>query len=338
MEALVAHLRAKNVRVWTYGGAKPDDPGVPVRFITHRRLGTLWALFAEGRNARILDASHFHLEYPNAVLLPVWLLLKRLLGFEWYKNVHDGSLPRRFPTFSPRQRRLFYSGVKAVDHFVVVSEDLKRWLRDDINVRQPITVIPGLLPNSRDARDGRVSSRTEELIKPYMAHRKRVCSIGVFFPSYGFNDVAKAVEQLRAQTKEDIGLILVDGGFVRDEQYRSETLHGRNWITVLEEVPNPELYGILKRSDVFVRAFADESYGIARIEAIWSGLPVVATRAGETRGMLLYDFGNEEELIGQLNTALFNPASTDIAVWADRYRREAEENLQALMKLLRVAH
>src|SRR6267378_7320314 len=97
MKALVAQLNGPNVRVWTYGGAKPDDPDI--RFIAHRRLGTLWALIAEGRKARILDASHFHLEYPNALLLPGWLVLKKLLGFEWYKNVLDGSLPRRYPQF-----------------------------------------------------------------------------------------------------------------------------------------------------------------------------------------------------------------------------------------------
>ncbi|HEX9629431.1 MAG TPA: hypothetical protein VF961_05380, partial [Pyrinomonadaceae bacterium] len=70
MKALVAHLRAPNVRVWTYGGAKPKDKSI--RFIAHRKLGTLGALLAEARNARILDATHFHLEYPNPLLLPVW--------------------------------------------------------------------------------------------------------------------------------------------------------------------------------------------------------------------------------------------------------------------------
>jgi glycosyltransferase involved in cell wall biosynthesis len=129
----------------------------------------------------------------------------------------------------------------------------------------------------------------------------------------------------------------LDGAFVRDEQYRNETLRGRDWITVLEKVPNPELYEILKRSNVFVRAFADESYGIARIEAIWSGIPVVATRAGETRGMLLYDFGNEEELVSQLHAALFDSVAKDIGFWADRYHREAEENLQAVARVLGVA-
>jgi glycosyltransferase involved in cell wall biosynthesis len=162
----------------------------------------------------------------------------------------------------------------------------------------------------------------------------RVCSIGVFYPSYGFHDVAAAVEELRQRTGKDIGLLLLDGRFVRDEQYREEVLSDREWITVLEEVSHQEVYEILKRSDVFVRAFADESYGISRIEALWSGTPVIATRAGETRGMMLYDFGDVEQLVNQLQSVLLYPAYEEPNPWAARYRQEAEDNLQTLVRVL----
>jgi glycogen synthase len=334
MKALVAQLRAGNVSVWTYGGAKPADKSI--RFIPHRKLGTLWALIAEGRNARILDASHFHLEYPNPLLLPVWLGLKRFLHFEWYKNVLDGSLPKRYPQFGVLRRWLFHRALNAVDEFVVVSEDLRRWLKDEVKARQPITVIPCLLPALPTNGSSKLSSATEELIKPYLVHDKRVCSIGVFFPSYGFRDVAEAVEALRERTGKDIGLVLLDGSFVCDEHYREEVLFDRDWITVLEKVPNAEAYQILKQSDVFVRAFADESYGISRIEALWCGLPVIATRAGETRGMLLYDFGDVEQLISQLQAVLTYPGLEQKNPWAARYRQEAEKNLLSLARILGV--
>jgi len=332
MKALVARLRGPNVRVWTYGGVRPNDKSI--RFIAHRRLGTLWALLAEGRNSRVLDTSHFHLEYPNPLLLPVWLVLKCLLRFEWYKNILDGSLPKRYPDFSLPQRWLFQRAVNAVDEFVVVSEDLRRWLQEEIKVQQPITVIPCLLPAAWDHRDVKLSTKTEPLIKPYLARDKRVCSIGVFFPSYGFKDVAEAVEELRERTRQDIGLLLLDGGFVCDERFREEVLWKRNWITVLKELPNPEIYEILKRSDVFVRAFADESYGISRVEALWVGLPVIATRAGETRGMLLYDFGDVQQLVNQLQAVLLYPIWEEPNPWVERYRREAEENLLAVARVL----
>jgi glycosyltransferase involved in cell wall biosynthesis len=332
LKSLVAHFRNANVRVWTYGGAKPKD--ATVRFVAHRRLGTLWALLAEGRGARILDASHFHLEYPNLLLLPVWLVLKLFLGFEWYKNILDGSLPKRYPDFGVVRRWLFHRAVNAVDHFVVVSEDLRLWLQQEIKVKQAVTVIPCLVPTPPNEAHTSLSSNTKQELEFYLSQDKRVCSIGVFFPSYGFRDVAEAVEELRERTNKDIGLLLLDGAFVRDENYREEVLWERDWITVLEKAPNPEVYEILKRSDVFVRAFADESYGISRIEALWCGVPVVATRAGETRGMLLYDFGDVEQLVNQLQAVLLYPVLEDPNPWSERYRAEAEENLQAVATLL----
>jgi glycosyltransferase involved in cell wall biosynthesis len=264
----------------------------------------------------------------------VWLILKRLLGFEWLKNILDGSLPKRYPQFGARQRRLFHRAVNAVDEFVVVSEELARWLREEISVRQPVTVIPCLLPTPPGQPATPLSSETKKKLGPWLSSAKRVCSIGVFFPSYGFKDVAEAVAELRERTGQDIGLVLLDGAFVRDESYRDEVLWERDWITVLEEVPNRETYEILKRSDVFVRAFADESYGISRIEALWCGVPVVATRAGETRGMLLYDFGDVEQLIEQLQAVLLYPVLEQTNPWVERYRREAEANLHAVARVL----
>ena len=335
LKALMEHFHDANVSVWTYTGAKSKDP--KVRFVAHRRLGTIWALLAEGRGARILDASHFHLEYPNLLLLPLWLVLKRLLGFEWYKNILDGSLPKRYPNFGVMQRWLFRRAVRAVDKFVVVSEDLRRWLQEEIKVSQDVIVIHCLLPQATDEGATLLSSDAKEQLELYLSQAKRVCSIGVFFPSYGFRDVAEAVEALRERTGKDIGLALLDGGFVRDENYRDEVLRDRDWITVLEKVPNPEIYEILKRSDVFVRAFADESYGISRIEALWSGVPVVATRAGETRGMLLYDFGDVEQLVSHLQAVLLYPVKEEPNPWPERYRREAEENLRELARVLGVS-
>lgn len=331
MKSLVEHLRHTRIRVWTYGGAKPDD--TRIRFIAHRKLGTVPALLKEAREARILDASHFHLEYPNPLLLSLWLMLKRRLRFEWYKNILDGSLPKRYCNFGKLQRWLFHRGIEAVDEFVVVSEELRRWLKEEMKVNQRITVIPCLLPNPPN-EETTLSPATEKLLESYLSSEKRVCSIGVFYPSYGFIHVAEAVEELRKRTGKDIGLLLLDGAFVHDKGYREEVLHERSWITVLEKIPNPETYEVLKRSDVFVRAFADESFGISRIEAIWCGLPVIATRAGETRGMLLYDFGDVKQLVDQLQAVLLFPLFEATNPWAAHYREEATDNLRAIAEVL----
>jgi glycosyltransferase involved in cell wall biosynthesis len=333
MSFLAEHLRGRVARVWSVlGDRTKSDP--LVRPVRHRRLGVVPALLAEARGARILDATHFHLEYPNKILLPVWLAAKRLLGFEWYKNVLDGSLPARHRDFGPLQRRLFDMAARNVTEFVVVSEELRRFLRDEVKAAQPIHVVPCLVPIPDAALAERMPEALERALASYRERPRRVCSVGAFIPDYGFLHAARAVEALRNETGEDIGLVLLDGTFARDEDYRREVLGGRDWITVAENVPNPQVYQALRQSDCFVRAVVREGYGISRVEATWAGLPVVATTAGETRGMLTYEFGDVEALTRLLRSALYERPAAEVERWSARFRREAEENLRALRVVL----
>jgi len=329
--ALFESLKNRGVELWTYGDE--EVRGARVHFMRDKRREIVPLLVREGRGARIADCTHFLIEYPSA-LVPVWVILKRLLGFEWIKFVLDGSLPSRYEKFSPPRRALFRMAAGAVTEFVVTSEETERWLRERVGVRQKVSLINCPLPVLQRETELTLPADTEAALAPYARRAKRVCSIGVFIRDYGFLHVAEAVERLRRETGEDIGLVLLDGDFARDEGYRAEVLRGRDWITVLKNVAHPHVFQILRRSDAFVRAFGLESYGLSRIEAIWCGLPVVATRAGETRGMLLYDFGDVDGLTAQLRRALSGERARETAEWAARYRREAEENLAAITEKL----
>jgi glycosyltransferase involved in cell wall biosynthesis len=333
MSALYEHLKPYGVRMWALYGNHAERDG-QTTFVNHRGPGVIRVLLSGGRDAQILDASHFHLEYPNAVLLPLWLVAKLLLGFTWQKNVHDGSLPARFPSFSLFKKGLFQLAIRNVDEFIVVSVELERWLREEIGVTKSIRLIPSLLPIPSSQLERSLNDEIEKQIAGFFNRTKRVCSIGVFIESYGFANVAEAVERLRVESGQDIGLALVDGTFARDDNYRKATLAGRDWITLVENVPNADVYQILKRSHVFARAFAHESYGISRVEATWCGLPVVATNVGETRGMLTYDFGDVDELTNQLRRALFEVDASDVKELDALFKQEAEENLNTLILTL----
>jgi glycosyltransferase involved in cell wall biosynthesis len=330
LSTLFEHLRDRGVRVWALHGdnRKQDNQ---IRYLNHRRLSVIPALVSEGRRARIIDSTHFHIEYPHPILLPLWLAAKRVFRFEWIKMIHDGSLPSRYEGFSRTQRFLFRRAVNDVSEFVVPSNELRDWLANRISVRQPVRVVSSLLPRLPQHLERELSDEELKVLSSYLTAPKRVCSVGLFIPSYGFDQVARAVEKLRHERDEDIQLVLLDGAFVRDEQYKAQILHGRNWITVLENAPT---YRVLNRSHVFVRAFSDESYGISRIEALWCGVPVVATTAGETRGMLSYQFGDEAALTKLLETALVDPPLAEVAEWGRRYEKEAEKNLAAVTKII----
>src|SRR5262245_39069006 len=103
LSSLFGHLKDCPVFVWAIFGNDWNDHRI-TRF-NHRRLGVIKALLKQGYQSRIVDFTHFHLEYPNAILLPIWLIAKSLLDFEWIKHVNDGSLPDRYSKFSRSQKR-----------------------------------------------------------------------------------------------------------------------------------------------------------------------------------------------------------------------------------------
>jgi glycosyltransferase involved in cell wall biosynthesis len=329
--ALFGFLKGRGLHLWTYGDVEVRGPRV--RFMRDKRLELVPLLLREGRGARLADCTHFLFEYPSA-LVPLWVILKRLLGFEWVKIVQDGSLPSRHRRFSPLRRALFRLAARSVTEFVVLNEELRGWLREEVGVKQNVSLVKNLFPVAYRDAPSALPPELESALAPYARRAKRVCSVGVFIPDYGFLHVAESVERLRRETGEDIGLVLLDGDFASDERYRREVLGGREWIVVLKNVAHPFVFEVFRRSDAFVRAFGLDSYGLSRVEAIWCGLPVVATRSGETRGMLLYDFGDVDALTAQLSRALSGGHKQETAEWAARYQREAEENLKAITEKL----
>jgi glycosyltransferase involved in cell wall biosynthesis len=324
-------LKSRGLHLWTYGDEEMRAAGV--HFMRDKRREIVPLVLREGRGARVADCTHFLVEYPSA-LVPAWVILKRLLGFEWIKIVQDGSLPSRHKNFGAMRRALFRLAASSVTEFVVLSEELELWLREEVGVRQKVSLIKNLFPSAYTGAQTALAPEIEAALAPYLSREKKVCSIGVFIRDYGFEHVAEAVERLRRETGEDIGLVLIDGGFAADENYRSQVLRGRDWITILKNVAHAHVFQILRRSDAFVRGVVHEGYGLSRVEAIWCGLPVVATRAGETRGMLLYDFGDVTELTAQLRLALSGAQRQETDAWAALYRREAEENLAAITEKL----
>jgi len=327
MNSIADHAIARGIEIWAYTG-KPNAR-CSLRFVNHRRFGHLRLLARRGRGARISDSTHFHLEYPHPALLPPWIAAKKLLGFTWIKIVHDGSLPYRFDKFSGRQKRLFRAAIESIDEIIAVDQALASWLLNTAGFRGKISMIPPLLPvppfwPGKDDMAGPLRRTLDNFAR----HEKKVMSIGVFAAAYGFDQVARAVESIKAETGEDIGLLLADCEFDRDPEYREMVLAKRDWVHVVEGIPHAELEGVYSLADVFVRAFEHESFGLSRVEALWAGVPVVATRAGETRGMLLYDFGDIGQLSTQIRELLNGTIGSDSREWAEQYRLEARENLE----------
>jgi glycosyltransferase involved in cell wall biosynthesis len=321
----------RGIEVWSYTGERYPG-GEAVRFLNHRRLGHIRRLLGIEAGSRLTDSTHFHLEYPHWLLLPLWLAARKLKKFTWVKIVHDGSLPSRFEHFGSIRKRLFIFGLRSVDEIVVFSRELEDWFRAKAASGTLITLLPFPTPlaGDREPLDGGFTAALAQ----FRRHEKRVVSIGVFIPSYGFLHVANALEKLRRETGNDIGLLLIDAEFAGDEEYRSSVVDGRDWIIVAESVPNRQMPHIFDASDVFVRAFEHESFGLSRVEALLCGLPVIATCVGEIRGMFTYRFDDTEQLERHLRGLLTGRYKIDTGKWAALFRSEAEASREAILRVI----
>jgi len=302
-----------------------DDPVLPrfrsvLRHFSHLRAGDI-----------CIDSSSFFLEYRSGLAPLGWLLLKRTARFRWVKIIHDSTLPLRYPTFGLFRRWLAGRLVEAMDEIVVVSEELGGWLAAMFRVQGKVRVIPGLLPLPKPERSGELPEGIADLLR---TREKWVCSVGVFLESYGFLHIARAVEEVRRVTGRDIGLLLVDGGYVLEDvgAYKSSVLDGREWAVPIESIPRGQVMALFRRCAVSVRAVSHESYGLSRVESLLCGTPVVATPVGETRGMLLCDYGNIPCLVRKILEALERGAGPEARVWAERFEQEAEANLRSLLE------
>ena len=333
MSQLYQPVMDSGAEVWSY--TRHDPSRFPAaRYLDHRRLGHLAAVTRAPRNSRVIDSTHFHLEYPHPLLVRLWLRAKRLRNFRWINVLHDGSLPFRFARFTSGHRSLFGKALKAVDEMVVVTDELASFCtgqRPDLSVR----VIPSLLPPTPKWLEVKPDAAWLPALERHQNHIHTVCCLGAFIPSYGFAEVANAIEHLRAQTSQDIGLMLIAGSFAADDVYRRSIVEHREWITVVTDVPHHTLASFYRGNDVFVRAFEHESYGLSRVEAIWCGVPVIATDIGETRGMLTYDFNDTARLAELIGKILTGNEEQPVGEWSDVFHREAGENIAQWLNVIR---
>ncbi|MDQ3175522.1 MAG: hypothetical protein M3Q91_17745, partial [Acidobacteriota bacterium] len=204
IQTLYECFKDRAVEFWIFGDEEIKGPNI--HYMKDKRRELLPLVVQRGATARIGDCTHFLIEYPS-ILVPVWVALKGLLRFEWIKIMQDGSLPSRYKKFNPFRRALFRLAAQSVTEFIVISEELEVWLRGEIRVWQKISLIRNLFPVPYRSASAPLPDGIERTLLTYEKSSKRVCSIGVFIPSYGFKHVVGAVEKLRRETDTDIGLL-----------------------------------------------------------------------------------------------------------------------------------
>jgi sugar transferase (PEP-CTERM/EpsH1 system associated) len=163
-----------------------------------------------------------------------------------------------------------------VSHFVAVSRDLDRWLREDVRVpRAKVSTIPNGVDLSRFAQVGRPEAREAMGLA---SEAPVICTVGRLDPVKDQAGLIRAFAGLLPAHPEAVLLIAGDGPCREDLTRVIAELGVADRVRLLGECRNvPE---VLAAADVFVLPSIAEGMSNTLLEAMAAGLPVVATRVG----------------------------------------------------------
>jgi glycosyltransferase involved in cell wall biosynthesis len=253
--------------------------------------------FAADALTRKMQYIHAHFADENAWIasaIAEWTALPFGLTVHGY-DVRYAPLP-------PKILSRIVSNAAAI---VTVSEYFKAYAAQKLNIDpERIYVAPnGVDINRFSPPKHRVHNETCRLI-----------SVGRLERIKGHDILVKAAHLLKSQGA-DISLTLVGDGKERENLERQvNELELGNLVHFLGDQPPDSIVEQLHRSDIFVMPSRDESFGVACIEAMATGLPVVASRVGGLPAFveqgingLLFESEHPEQLAAAVAILLKDP-------------------------------
>jgi glycosyltransferase involved in cell wall biosynthesis len=267
---------------------------VAANYLVHRFQSLAWSdrvahgglLHEARRMARVahrierergpFDLVHAHVSHPAGFVAAG---LARILGTPLVISEHMSPFPfddMRGPDGRPFDDVL--SPLAAAARVTAVSRahaaSIARW------IDRPIDVFPNFIDETRFAPGSRVAE------EPF-----RFLSVGHLVPQKGFDVLLRALAICHA-AGERYHLTVVGEGYEHDALQSTARELGLEqsvtWLGAPERSTMPDIY---RAADAFVLASRHESFGVVVIEALASGLPVVATQCGGPEEIITADVG-----------------------------------------------
>lgn len=264
---------------------------------------------AEVAAAARLDVMHAHYAVPHSVAA---LLARRMLAdgagdrppCPVVTTVHgtDVSLVGARPSY----RDVVGWALRSSDRVTAPSEALAREAADRFSLLEPVEVIPNFVPPA--------AGRLGEAPAPNAAGPGGglIVHVSNFRPVKRAADVVAAFALVRRELPAHLHMV-GDGPDRAGAERRCRELGIAEHVTFLGNQAHVE--PILERGDLFLSASESESFGLASLEALALGVPVVATRIGgvpevvcENSNGLLCPVGDVEALAASCVSVLSDPS------------------------------
>lgn len=251
------------------------------------------------------DILHFHER--NYKLISVLVTLSILLKYKTIVTYH--SFRDNPEDYGKMKKALFYFSIKRVNKFICVGENEKNKLSKYIPSNK-IDVVPSFIPpyevqGEYEALPSKVKGFIKESeflitangnIRFYKGH-----------DLYGFDLLIELMNELVNSLNKKTSLLIALLG-VKDQTQKEQEyyLYLREKVRKYSlekqicfyEVEDTELYPILKRSNLFIRPTNTDSFGISVAEAIYAGVPSIASDICERpKGTILFKTRSYEDLL-----------------------------------------
>lgn len=338
MRDLYENLKMSNfsARVFGYGNFVPKQDIDKIYFSPrYKWLWTLLKIFECTSPGDIIHKHSVLTSYPDRYFLQTFLWLLKVKKFKWVETIHDETLVSRYEDFSHAIKGQFPTYLSKAEKINTIGERLRIFLIDLGISEEKIVVSSPLLPIRFSPSETEIP---DYLSAFYNSHSPMITTIGPFHPLYDFKTIVKAFLSLKYDYPQ-AGLIIINARFARDIKYEKEVKSliekSPKDILSLYELERERVLYILNKSNLFLRGTGQESFGLSRIESILMGTPVVSTKAGETRYMVLYEHGNPDDLYEKMKAVLDGKIKIDINEAQAFFKRMADENLRRITDIYR---
>jgi glycosyltransferase involved in cell wall biosynthesis len=258
---------------------RPLDVRVSQRFRKQRglrpllTLSFLWKLEARLRSDRphlVHIHSSSYAGFWEKALLAGAVQLHRV---PFLMHLHGGNFDRFLLDMGPRQAALARRALRGARRVIVPSQSW-RPLLEGFAGEGRVAVVPNAIHCEEFA------PRTPRIQRGPV----RLLFVGMVSPRKGLDDLLQAVRQLIRAGCRGFELHIVGGeeGYGQLEHYR-RLFHSAglgDWVRFQGMKIGEEKLAFFHEADVFVLPSRNESFGIANLEAMACGLPVVSTRTG----------------------------------------------------------
>lgn len=197
-------------------------------------------------------------------------------------TVHDLSV-FKYPETHPIERirhfeREFKQSMARASHLLTDSEATRREVIDFLSwPAEKITAVPlGVAPQFAPASAAALASC---LARHGLAFKRYALCVSTLEPRKKIANLLQAYECLPAHLREQYPLVLVGGaGWLSDALHATiERLAAQGWLRYLGFVPEADLPALYAGAQTFVYPSIYEGFGLPVLEAMASGVPVVAS-------------------------------------------------------------